>query len=133
MSEKYDSILGHSRPVSQNHPPMSLYARAVQFAPFAALTGHSDAIDETARRTEEKIEPADGLQEEIDLALRDIAEAIRERPTVTLTYFIPDAKKAGGRYETSTVRVLQIDRLTQTLTLTDGREIPFDCILSLVR
>lgn len=35
---------------------MSIEARAAQFAPFAALTRHSDAIKETVRLTHERIE-----------------------------------------------------------------------------
>ena len=39
-------------PVSQKHPPMPLKDRAAQFMPFAALTGHTAAIKETARQAE---------------------------------------------------------------------------------
>ena len=45
---KYDDIINLPRPVSKKHPPMSVKARAAQFAPFAALTGHGDAIEYTA-------------------------------------------------------------------------------------
>jgi hypothetical protein len=47
---KYDDIIGLPHPVSAKHPQMSLQDRAAQFSPFAALTGHSDAIKETARK-----------------------------------------------------------------------------------
>ena len=61
--KKYEDIIGLSRPVSKKHPPMSRENRAAQFAPFAALTGHEDAIRETQRRMEErfrKMEPGNG-------------------------------------------------------------------------
>lgn len=49
MSGKYDDIIDLPHPTSQNHPRMSLYDRAAQFSPFAALTGHHAAIAETGR------------------------------------------------------------------------------------
>ena len=45
---------------------MSMYMRAAQFAPFAALTGHDSAIKETARKQQEKVELRSGYDEEID-------------------------------------------------------------------
>ena len=40
-------------PVSKKHPQMSMYHRAAQFAPFAALVGHDKAIEETAKQNVE--------------------------------------------------------------------------------
>ncbi len=55
MSDKYRDIidLPHKQSAVRKH--MSMRDRAAQFAPFSALTGYGDAIDETARRTEEKM------------------------------------------------------------------------------
>ena len=47
----YDDIIYLPHHISKRHPPMSLYARSAQFAPFAALTGYEDAVKETARVT----------------------------------------------------------------------------------
>ena len=51
----YADLLDMSRPVSKKHPPMSLYDRAAQFSAFAALTGHGEAIRQTADMVEEKV------------------------------------------------------------------------------
>ena len=51
----YDDIINLPHHVSK-HPPMSMYQRAAQFAPFAALTGHNEAIEETARQNAESYE-----------------------------------------------------------------------------
>ena len=48
-NHKYDDIINLPHPTSKKHPRMSLYARAAQFSPFAALTGHEAAIKETVR------------------------------------------------------------------------------------
>lgn len=53
---KYDDIINLPHHVSKRHPQMPLLNRAAQFAPFAALTGYQESIEETARLVEEKIE-----------------------------------------------------------------------------
>ncbi len=45
---KYDDIINLPHPVSRRHARMSMESRAAQFAPFAALVGHGDAINEKA-------------------------------------------------------------------------------------
>ena len=56
VQQKYEDILNLPHHVSETHPPMSIADRAAQFAPFAALTGYKEAIEETKRMAEEKIE-----------------------------------------------------------------------------
>ena len=46
---KYDDIIDMKRPISKKHKPMSMYERAAQFAPFAALKGHDEAIADTIK------------------------------------------------------------------------------------
>lgn len=53
-THKYDDIIHLPHPISRTHPPMPMETRAAQFMPFAALTGHAEAIQETARRHMEK-------------------------------------------------------------------------------
>lgn len=50
--EKYDDIINLPHHVSKKHPQMSMWSRAAQFAPFAALTGYDNAISETAKENE---------------------------------------------------------------------------------
>lgn len=61
---KYDDIIERKNPTSTKHPRMSLYNRAAQFSPFAALTGHEDAIKETARLVENKTD-VEKIREEL--------------------------------------------------------------------
>ena len=56
VQQKYGDILKLPHHVSETHPPMPIADRAAQFAPFAALTGYKEAIEETKRMAEEKIE-----------------------------------------------------------------------------
>ena len=55
-THRYEDIINLPHPISRTHPPMSMEARAAQFMPFAALTGHAEAIRETAKRHVEKWE-----------------------------------------------------------------------------
>ena len=49
---KYEDIINMPHHVSSKHPQMSVIARAAQFAPFAALTGHNEAMHETAEQVQ---------------------------------------------------------------------------------
>ena len=53
---KYDDIINLPHHVSRTHPQMSMWNRAAQFAPFAALTGYDDAIKDTAQENENSFE-----------------------------------------------------------------------------
>ena len=123
---KYDDIrmLVHHR--SRAHPPMSLWDRAAQFSPFAALSGHEDAIRETARLTTERIELSESRKEELNEQLVWLREHPDARERVTVTYFRPDAKKAGGVYVTVTGAIKKIDEYEKTLWMEDGTVIAIE-------
>ena len=131
MNPKYERIRAMKRPVSQRHPPMAMENRAAQFSPFAALTGYEDAVNETARWTGEA-----SLLDEDRLALLNsrltfLASLTGEPPEVTVTYFRPDEKKAGGAYATVTGAVRKIDALNGIVSLTDGTRIPIESITAI--
>lgn len=97
--------------------------RGAQFAPFAALTGHDDAIEETARLTDGKILLSEFEQEEINRLLQFLSEHLDESPKVTVTYFVPDERKQGGAYLTNTGVLKKIRLSDQTLVFSDGTQI----------
>ncbi len=130
-THKYDDIIHLPHPTSEIHPRMSLYDRAAQFSPFAALTGYEDAIEETARQTERKIRLDEDEKAMLDQALLTIEKTKTEDSEVSITYFIPDEKKRGGRYETVTGQVKKIDRQQRVLVMVDGTKIPVDDVVSI--
>lgn len=121
---KYDDMLYLSHPVSKKHLPMSILDRAAQFAPFAALTGHSAAIKETARYTTKKMDLDEDSRWKLDLKQQLLKEIIHTNPEIIVTYFKQDEKKSGGCYLTITGRLKKIDKQEQILCMYDGRSIP---------
>ncbi len=124
-------LLEMERPVSTRHAPMRRCDRAAQFAPFAALSGFGDAVQEAGRLTQEQIELTGSGREALNEALVQLAARLPEQPEVRITYFQPDARKSGGIYRTISACVRRLDADAQALILTDGTRIPFDVLLSI--
>ena len=115
--------LPHHQSATRKH--MSLYDRAAQFSPFAALSGYDDMVIEEARRTDEMTVLEDWDKDEIGRKLAWIDERIQSgsHPEVLLTYFVPDEKKSGGAYVTSREQIKRIDATDQQVVLMQTTEI----------
>ena len=120
-TSKYKDIIDLPHHQSLRRPRMAMIDRAAQFSPFAALTGHNDAIRETARLTDRKIELDEGTKSIINEKIQMISDFLFEKPTVTFTHFEPDIKKEGGTYLNTTGTVKRIDEFKREIILTDGR------------
>ena len=57
----YEDIVDLPHHVSKKHPPMPMIKRAAQFAPFAALRGYEDAIEDTKVRAQQEWEENDSF------------------------------------------------------------------------
>lgn len=127
MSGLYDDIIQLPHHVSPTRRPMSMHDRAAQFSPFAALTGHDAAIQETARLTDDQIQlDVDGvamLNQQLQQLVR-----MEELPAIKAVCFVPDWKKTGGAYVTITGTVRKVDPHQQQILLEDGRILLFDRI-----
>ncbi|MGN1019599.1 MAG: hypothetical protein ACI4O7_04425 [Aristaeellaceae bacterium] len=125
----YADMLRLPRHVSARRQPMTRLNRAAQFAPFDALAGYSEAVQETARLTERRIGPDEDALARLNRRLAQLADALADtQPEVTFLCFIPDAKKEGGAYRRVTGRVRRMDEAGQQLLLTDGTSIPIASI-----
>lgn len=123
----YEDILYMPHHVSTKHPPMSVSDRAAQFSPFAALSGHDAAIQETGRLTDIQVEQSEELRALLDRKQQYLATL--EQPEVTVTYFLPDGRKDGGAYVTVTGQLKRIDPVERVLILVGGQSIPLDDII----
>lgn len=131
MSGKYDDIINLPHHVSTKRPQMSRSARAAQFAPFAAIVGLDDEMEETARLTDTKPELEEAEKEKINRILLEIMDNPQKETAVELTFFRPDGRKDGGAIITVPCTVRRIDEIGRSLILSDRSEIEFENILSI--
>ncbi len=131
MNHKYDEIINLPHHVSKTHPQMPMQDRAAQFAPFAALSGYDEAIRETGRLTEDKIEPGENCLNELNRKILWLCEHINECPEITFTYFQADARKTGGKYLRITGRIKKMDTFERTILLQNGAKLSLDSILDM--
>lgn len=129
---RYDDIINlpHHRSTERAHMP--LCDRAAQFAPFAALNGYGEAIDETARITDEKIILDETAIEKINEKLYELSGHLSEKRNVTITYFRPDALKKGGVYLTDVGTIKKIDDVQKIVIMDSGMQIPMEQIVGIV-
>lgn len=126
----YDDIINLPYPRNDwnfliKHPRMSIENRAKIFSPFAALRGHSDAIDETAERnlTVRQDELMEDSRIELNETIAILMESLShgEHPIVKVTHFVQDRVLAEGigRYEEIEGMVAKLDANAQTIQIVD--------------
>lgn len=118
----YNDIIELPRPESE-YPRMSLHDRAAQFSSFDALTGYGDEVEETARITDSRIEADEDRTAELNEKLRYIAENIYDLPKASITYFVPDERKSGGKYVKAIGEVRLLEEYESAVIFKDGRKI----------
>ena len=119
-------------PYPRKHPRMSNLDRGAQFSPFAALTGFEAAIAETARLTDQKIELDEGGKALLDEKLREVEENLYDRPEITVNFFRPDLRKAGGAYVQKRGRVKKLDPYSRTVVFADSTIVNIEDILDII-
>lgn len=122
----YSKIISLPHHQSATRKRMSNYDRAAQFAPFAALTGHDEAIKETARLTDDYMEMGEDRLGELSAKIQLLIDKLSEQPEITVVYFIPDVRKSGGSYAEKTGIVRIIDEYERKLVFYDGDKILID-------
>ncbi|MBQ2712748.1 MAG: hypothetical protein IJF71_05150 [Clostridia bacterium] len=126
--ERYGNLIDRKRPISRVHPPQPLSVRAAMFAPFAALSGYGDAVEEQARLTEQERELMEDERARLNGILSMLQDRIESRPLVRVRYFVPDAKKSGGSYCKKEGRLRRIDALRRVLVFEGGTRIPLSLV-----
>lgn len=127
MGHDYERIISLPHHQSAVRPHMPRVDRAAQFAPFAALTGYDETVQEAARLTEERIELT---EDEIALLDESLRRAHLNSRQVQITYFQPDAKKSGGAYVQVNGVIRSFDSFKHTAIMDDQMSIPIHEIIS---
>ena len=99
--------------------------------PSQPLTGYDTAVKETARLTEQKIELDEYEKAALDQRILLLQEHLKELPEVTITHFVPDERKDGGKYVSITEAVKKIDTYEKQIVLVDKSKISIENILSI--
>ena len=119
----YEDIINLPHHISEKRARMPQQNRAAQFAPFSALNGHEEAIVETARYTD----PFSEWDEEYKAALNlRLTEALAQKRTVSITFYVPDPRKAGGSYRTVCGIIKRVEESNRLLYMEDKTCIPLD-------
>lgn len=129
--QSYDDIIGLARPISKRHPSASMYDRAAQFSAFEALTGHEDAVIETARLTDEKPVLSESARQLLDETLSELINRQDLPGHIYVQYFEKDLKKEGGAILEVVGDLRKIDLYERMLIMEDGLKIAFSDILDL--
>ncbi len=129
--KKYADIIDLPHHVSKKRQQMSMAVRAAQFSPFAALTGHDAAIQETARLTDAQITFDEDSLADLNLKIQILLENEDRDPDVSITYFEPDPLKSGGAYITVSGTIKKIDIENRTIILREGHAVSIDLIANI--
>ena len=124
MDERWYTM---DRPKSK-YPKMSMSDRAAQFAPFAALTGHKEAVIEQGRITQEKRILSNEEKLEIN---EKIVEMVKLKSKCRIIYFEKDRTKSGGQYMESVLSFNRIDELNKVLYFKENIQIQIDDIVDI--
>ena len=128
---RYEDILQLPHHRSKKRAHMTRQDRAAQFAPFAALSGFEGEIAESARLTDSQAQLTEWAEAQVDEQLRKLQQEFSRKPEITLTYFVPDERKAGGAYHSVTARARKILEQERIRLLEDDIRVPIDRIVSL--
>ena len=129
--DTYEDIINLPRYEPKYHTRMTIDSRAAQFAPFSALTGYAEAVKEVARLTDERIAIDEELEFILNNKLQIILENIKDKPEITITYFVHDKNKTGGKYITISGNVHKIDMTNGYIELIDKTRIPINEIINI--
>ena len=127
MNDYSDIINNKRKEPNYRHPRMSIYNRSAIFAPFAALTGYSEEINETSRTTSSKIELSEEYKDKINEKLINIGT----NQKVSIEYFVKDRKKTGGKYITISGIVKKIDYVKKEIIFEDKTIINIENIINI--
>ena len=130
-NQRYDDIINLPHHVSSKRPQMPILERAAQILPFSALTGYEDAVKETARLTDTRIELEESEKDLLNTKLHVLLDNLATEPKVKITYFLPDGRKSGGKYVSKMGTVIKIDLYNRQIKLEDETVIPLDDIFAI--
>ena len=127
----YEDIIHLPHYEPKNHPRMPMYKRAAQFAPFAALTGYGEMVEEAGRYVEERPGRSEEESRMLEEKIRILITASGQKPDLRIHYFQKDRRKAGGSGRWKAGSLKKADPYREQMVMDDGTIIPFQDILAI--
>ena len=128
---KYDEIINLPHYEPKYHKRMSKSQRAAQFSPFSALTGYDEMVKETERLTKDKIIMSDDEKNVINEKLNYLIQNKMLDSYISITYFVKDLKKDGGKYYKYNGKIKKIDNMNKKITLNNLEKVSIDDIINI--
>ena len=130
---RYSDIIDLPHHQSSRRPHMSVYNRAAQFAPFAALTGYDEMVQDTADvlLLDRRITLSEDEKMVLDRKLQILRKNIEVRPELSLVYYDDQANEIGGSYVTHSGEVKKVEDFPPMITFTDGKKVLIDDIIKI--
>lgn len=128
---KYDEIINLPHYEPKYHKRMSKSQRAAQFSPFSALTGYDEMVKETERLTKDKIIISDDEKNVINEKLNYLIQNKMLDSYISITYFVKDLKKDGGKYYKYNGKIKKIDNMNKKITLNNLEKVSIDDIINI--
>ena len=133
MSSRYSDIIDLPHHQSIHRPHMTVYNRAAQFAPFAALVGYDEMVQDTADilLLDKRVILSEDARSLLDAKLQGIKEIINQNPEIKIVYFDENANRLGGRYVLHSGKVKKIEEYPAMLVFLDGKKVLIEDIIQI--
>ena len=130
---RYSDIIDLPHHQSIYRPHMTVYNRAAQFAPFAALVGYDEMVQDTADilLLDKRVILSEDARSLLDAKLQGIKEIINQNPEIKIVYFDEKANKLGGGYTLHSGKVKRIEEYPAMLVFLDGKKVSVEDIVQI--
>ena len=127
----YADIVNLPHHQSDRRPHMTAYDRAAQFAPFAALTGYGQMVQDTADTllAEQRVLLSEDEKSILDCQFQILLKNLSSHPEITVVYFEESGKKQG--YVSHCGRVKKIEEYPHRIVFADGKRIGTEDIIQM--
>ena len=132
-SGRYSDIIDLPHHQSIYRPHMTVYNRAAQFAPFAALVGYDEMVQDTADilLLDKRIILSEDAKCLLDVQLQGIREKIDLNPEIKIVYFDEKVNKLGGGYALHSGKVKKKEEYPAMLVFLDGKKVLIEDIIQI--
>ena len=130
---RYSDIIDLPHHQSIYRPHMSVYNRAAQFAPFAALVGYDEMVQDTADilLLDKRVILSEDAKCLLDAKIQGIKEIINQKPEIKIVYFDEKANKLGGGYALYSGKIKKIEEYPAMLVFLDGKKVSVEDIVQI--